>query len=116
MIEISRVGEIAMDFGTRLKELLQERQLSQKDFAAATNIAASTVGNYIHGLREPDYETLRKMAAYFHVSIDFLLCAKIDKANNEGENELLQIYRELNSEWQSLLLDQAKLLLKRNTR
>ena len=47
-----------MDFASRLKELLSDRNISQRDFASKIDIAASTAGNYIRGVREPDYETL----------------------------------------------------------
>ena len=48
-----------MDFASRLKELLHDRGIAQKDFANGIDIAPSTAGNYVRGLREPDYETLR---------------------------------------------------------
>ena len=51
-----------MDFGDRLRELLSERNISQRDFATAIGVAASTSRNYENGLRKPDYETLRKVA------------------------------------------------------
>ena len=103
-----------MDFGTRLKEMLKQRDLSQKDFSAAINISPSAVGNYIHGLREPDYTTLKKIAAYFQVSTDFLLGTDLDVTHSPEENELLQIYRILNKKQKEFLIEQAKLLINRS--
>ena len=37
------------------------------------NVAESTISLYETGKREPDYETLKKIAEYFDVSIDYLL-------------------------------------------
>ena len=108
-----------MDFGTRLKEMLQQRELTQKDFSAAINISPSAVGNYIRGLREPDYTTLKKIAAYFQVSTDFLLGSEIhvtcetDCTQNEREKDLVHIFRILDQDRQELLLEQAKVLLNR---
>lgn len=62
-----------MDFGNRLRVLLSDRNISQKNFAAEIGIAASTAGNYVNGVREPDYETLKRIAQYFQVSTDYLL-------------------------------------------
>lgn len=62
-----------MDFGMRLRELLHDKNISQKEFAAEIGVAPSTVGNYVNGQREPDYRTLKRIAHYFHVSTDYLL-------------------------------------------
>lgn len=103
-----------MEFGDRLKELLSDRQLSQKDFATALNIAPSTIGNYIRQLREPDYGTLKRIASYFQVSTDFLLGINLDIAQDNSESELLQIYRVLDPKQKLLLMQQAKLLMRQN--
>ena len=102
-----------MDFGSRLRELLHERNISQKDFAREMGIAPSTAGNYVNGLREPDYELLKRIARFFHVSTDFLLGVENEKADDAIENELLLIFRALGQSQKELLLDQGKLLLKR---
>ena len=46
---------------------------SAKSFADALNIQPTTYVNYENGQREPKYETLCKIAAALHVSIDDLL-------------------------------------------
>ena len=102
-----------MDFASRLKELLHDRGIAQKDFANGIDIAPSTAGNYVRGLREPDYETLKRIASFFHVSADFLLGVENEKADDAIENELLLIFRALGQSQKELLLDQGKLLLKR---
>lgn len=102
-----------MDFASRLKELLSDRNISQRDFASKIDIAASTAGNYIRGVREPDYETLKRIAAFFHVSTDYMLGVEQEKANDPLENELLLILRMLDQDQKELLLEQGKLLLKR---
>ncbi len=103
-----------MDFGKRLRELLSERGITQKEFADALHLGASTVGNYVRGEREPDYDTLRSMAVFFGVSTDFLLCVQLDNVADRCESELIQIYRTLNSDRKDLLMEQAKLLLRKN--
>lgn len=102
-----------MDFVSRLKELLHDRDMTQKDFANGIDIAPSTAGNYVRGLREPDYETLKRIASFFHVSTDYLLGAESEKAEDSAENELLLVFRALGPTQKELLLEQGKLLLKR---
>ena len=62
-----------MSFGDHLRTLLEERSMTQKELAHHLNIAPSTVGSYVQNTREPDFSTLKSLAAYFHVSIDYLL-------------------------------------------
>lgn len=102
-----------MRFGDILRELLEEREISQKQFAQDLSLAASTVGNYIRNLREPDYETLKRIASYFSVSIDYLLDHQLPTASTgHQEDRLLEIYQQLPDEFQTLYLSQGKLLLK----
>lgn len=61
-------------FSTRLKKLRKNANLTQIEFAKKFNIANGTVGNWESGNRQPDYETLNKIAEFFNVSIDYLLC------------------------------------------
>lgn len=60
-------------FGERLKALRSERGLIQKDIAEYLNVSQSTVGMYERGYRDPDTETLQKLAKFFDVSTDYLL-------------------------------------------
>ncbi|MHA4413311.1 helix-turn-helix domain-containing protein [Bacillus cereus] len=60
-------------FGTRLHTLRKERKLRQEDMANQLGIARTTYAMYEQGNREPDYNTLIKLATFFEVSIDYLL-------------------------------------------
>ena len=62
-----------MDFTTRLKKLRDELKLTQKELAEKVNLAQKTLSNYENGRREPDQETLIRIAKFFDVSIDYLL-------------------------------------------
>ncbi len=50
-----------MMFGDNLRRLLDERGITQKKMAEDLNIAASTLGNYVRGLREPDFNTFDRI-------------------------------------------------------
>ena len=56
-----------------LKKLREEKNMSQYAFAEAFGVAQSTVGNWESGKREPNFETMQKIANYFGVSVDYLL-------------------------------------------
>ena len=58
-----------MNFGDRLRILIDERGITQKELASQLNIAPSTVSSYVQNTREPDFTTLKSLAIYFSVSI-----------------------------------------------
>jgi len=60
-------------FGNTLKSLRNSRGLSQRQLAKQLNVAPSTLAMYELDKREPDYETLKKIADFFEVSTDYLL-------------------------------------------
>lgn len=62
-----------MILANRLKQLRQEKQLFQKDVAAAINIDRTTYVKYEKGASKPDSETLAALANFFNVSSDYLL-------------------------------------------
>lgn len=103
-----------MTFGSILRELLEINNITQKQLANDLNIGATTIGNYIRGFREPDFEILKLFATYFNVSTDFLLDFQSGKTNNHGEDELLHIYRSLPDNQKNLFLEQGKLLVRLN--
>lgn len=101
-----------MNFGDILRELLEDNDMTQKQLAADLNIGATTIGNYIRGFREPDFEILKLLATYFNVSTDFLLNFQSGTTKDHGEDELLHLYRSLSTEQKALFIDQGKLLVR----
>lgn len=60
-------------FGDILKQIRIDAGLKQSELADKLNISTSTIGMYEQNRRNPDPETLKKIATYFDVSVDFLL-------------------------------------------
>ena len=61
------------DFSTVFKNLRKDNSLTQAELAKKLGVAPSTVGMYERGQREPDFETLEKIAVYFSVNMNTLL-------------------------------------------
>lgn len=97
-----------MSLGNNLRRLLEENGMTQKDLARHMNIAPSTMGCYVQNTREPDYETLKRIANYFDVSIDFLLDHHTSDLHSDEESDLLRLYRSLTPEQQELYLEQGR--------
>lgn len=103
-----------MSFGKNLKNLIEERNMTQKELAKHLNIAPSTLGGYVQDVREPDYRTLKLLANYFEVSIDYLLDNCTDKSTTRQENELLRIFRTLTEEQQIICIEQCRVFIRVN--
>lgn len=53
--------------------LRKQKHISQIKAAMELNIAQNTLSQYETGIREPDLSTLKNLADYFNVSVDYLL-------------------------------------------
>lgn len=105
-----------MPFYDKLRNLIDERGLTQKSLALDLKIPVSTLGGYVQGTSEPDFETLKIFAKYFDVSTDYLLDLKIGNAKTALEDELLRIFRSLTKEQQELYLEQGKVFIRINSK
>jgi len=63
-----------MQFNDRLRNLRQDNDLTQDDLAKALHIDRKTLSNYETAYRTPNIYLVVKMANYFNVSLDYLLC------------------------------------------
>lgn len=61
------------NFPVRLKELRQRKKVSQSELGSFLSLDKSTISLYESGKREPDFETIKKIADFFNVSTDYLL-------------------------------------------
>ncbi|RGS77604.1 helix-turn-helix domain-containing protein [Ruminococcus bromii] len=91
-----------MKFSEKLRLLIDEFDITQKQFANDLNIAPSTIGGYVQGVSEPDFETLKRIALYFNVSADYLLGIQENKTNSLAEVELLRVFRSMENKTNSL--------------
>lgn len=97
----------------RLRELRLERGLRQVDVAKQLGISAQSLGYYENWVNKPDPETLIRIADFFEVSIDYLLCREdeygtISTSGGEkitaDELRMLESYRELSAPMKELAL------------
>lgn len=105
-----------LTFADRLRMLIDEFDLTQKKLANDLEIPTSTLGGYVQGTSEPDFETLKLLARYFNVSTDYLLSCYSESIKSERENEILRIFRSLTKEQQELYIEQGKVFLRINAK
>lgn len=61
------------NFGARLKDLRLKKKLTQQQLGDIIHVSKVSISGYERGERSPDTETLKDLANYFEVSIDYLL-------------------------------------------
>lgn len=89
-------------FGETLRNLREEKGLSQKDLADYLKISRQAYNHYEAGKREPSYETLKALSDYFEVSTDYLL-GKTNIRNTADEiSEAVADDKELADFWNEL--------------
>jgi len=80
---------MARSLGSRLKEARERKRFTQVDVAKKIGISNGTLSGYERDYRDPDTSTLRKLAALYEVSVDWLTGASNDRTpvSNETINE-----------------------------
>ncbi|WP_240377327.1 helix-turn-helix domain-containing protein [Bacillus piscicola] len=71
-------------FGKRLKNLRQQRRLSQIDLGSAIGVSQATIASYESGGRRPRYSRILTIAEYFSISPNALLGYKSGRRAIDG--------------------------------
>lgn len=105
-------------FGKRLKHLRQEKGLTQVELGKVFNVTNVAVTKWESDDRFPDKIILIKIADYFNVSLDYLLCrtdnpdAKVYNTTIDGDNIDVEIHKDyphdLSPEEVEVLINQLK--------
>lgn len=61
------------DFGTNLKQLRKNHNLTQSEFGSRIGLSKAVVSKYETGMGYPTFDVLIKIADFFGVSTDYLL-------------------------------------------
>lgn len=95
-----------MAFSDVLKYLREEREITQKELAAACNLSPQCICNLEQGTRNPTGSTVAVLATFFGVSADYLLelendfgaptVAPMGDTYTAEERQIIEKYRGLN--------------------
>ena len=69
--ELINAGKV--NYLARLKELRENKGITQKQLSEETGMSFQSISFYEHGEREPGVKALISLADYFNVSIDYLV-------------------------------------------
>ena len=62
-----------MQFGEILQQLMDENEVTPRQLAKALRISIVMLKNFTRCIYEPNFDLLKRMAAYFHVSTDYMI-------------------------------------------
>jgi transcriptional regulator with XRE-family HTH domain len=84
-----------MSFGQKLRDLREERNLSQAEVGKAVGVYQRHVSAWENGVNKPALENIMHLARFFGVSIDYLVFDNVPREGIEAINdfELYQKFR-----------------------
>jgi Predicted transcriptional regulators len=107
-----------MNLGVRLRTLRHCRRISQTEVAQYIGITRSAYSHYESNNRQPVYETIIKLAAFFNVSVDYLLVgvdpqAHIKESSEEQDlHEILNLLKRMDGEMKKRSIHMINALVK----
>lgn len=92
-----------MTMGDRLRKLRLQRKISQEEVARHIGITRSAYSHYEINNRQPVYETLIKLAAFFDVSLDYIIEGSqpkrsLDSPVAPSSDDILTLFRLMSHE------------------
>ena len=97
-----------MHFGEKIKSLREKKLLTRGKLSDALGIKYSTLSNYENGVRQPDFDTLKMIAKYFSVSIDYLLEDTDDK-KSQLDSEIIGMIEKIEQKEEiKMLIDESQ--------
>lgn len=112
-------------FVSRLRELLDEKEITQKELSSRIGVSEVTVSRYLSGDRTPRTDVINSISNFFNVSADYLLgnsdIRNPYKEAPENTDEDIDLwlsktdgYKELPEEDRELISNLAKNLLEKH--
>ncbi|CAG7632685.1 helix-turn-helix domain-containing protein [Paenibacillus allorhizosphaerae] len=62
-----------MKLGKRISELRERKQITQGELAQIIGVTRAALSHYENDRRQPDYDTLMKIAKFFSVSVEYVI-------------------------------------------
>lgn len=98
----------------KIRELRKSKQLTQVNIAETFGVSQHAIASWEQGTREPNIETLCKLADLFEVTVDDLLehTPRVD-AYTLNEEAIVTEFQKLTLEQQEQVIEYAKFLQKK---
>lgn len=73
------------EFSQKIKELREANKMTQQDLATKLATTATAVSYWESGRSLPNFNTLKKIASLFNVSLDYLLKNQVNEEKKEND-------------------------------
>lgn len=93
---------ITLKYGDRIALLREKRGLTQEELSNKIGISRAALSHYETNRREPDYETINKIANYFNVTVDYLL-GRTDQPQTVLDHDVREFVEHLDLTDESIL-------------
>lgn len=114
-------SEFGLAFKEKLKSILEEKDISQQEFAKITGLHPDEADAFLWGNKVPSIDELIKIAGALNVSANYLL--DIPETHNENkdsfyieltdrERKYIEVFRKLNEDNQDIIVGEMKKCLK----
>ena len=80
-----------MTLGQKLRKLRNDKGITQKDLADQLHVTFQTISKWESDKNEPDLATLKEIANYFNVTLDYIASDKEAQKVEKIEKELVSI-------------------------
>lgn len=106
-----------MEFGKKLKLVLEFKDIKQKDLANVLHISPSTLSGYINNGKQPDFDVVKRIASVLGVTTDYLLDyndTSGDPPLSVSEMSLIMRLRSLEKDKQDIVFRLVEMLAEKN--
>lgn len=109
-----------MNYGERIKDLLTDKDMKQKDLVKILNVTSDIISNYITGRTTIPPEAMAGVASYFSVTADYLLGLTDDPLPpfpmTAEERAMVDRFRSLTGDQKELIARTMELMEQQNRR
>ena len=86
-----RINHILDKLNSSIKESLDDKRLSQKEYAKRIQVSESAFSNYVTGIREMPYGTLSQVSEDLNLDLNYIFKPNVKKATVLDKDEELLI-------------------------
>jgi len=109
-----------MDYRTKIKDYIGDRDMKQKTLAKQVHLTESTLSNYLTGRTDMPIDVLAEIASYLDITADYLLGLADEPERpfpvSANERRLLEGFRTLSREQKELIAQNVELMVRQNRR
>jgi transcriptional regulator with XRE-family HTH domain len=89
IVEVDKMSESKKEIGERLRSAREKKGLKQNRVAQMLGVHSTTITKYESGEREPDADTLKKLAEMYDESVEYFLTGQKQMASLEFSPETI---------------------------